>query len=90
VPDFAYAEYARMLGLEGIRVDSADQVADAWERALQAGRPCVLEMLTDPNVPPMPPHVTRMQANKYFSAIEQGDDEAEAVRRALEVQGGQD
>jgi pyruvate dehydrogenase (quinone) len=65
-------------------------VADAWERALHAGRPCVLEMLTDPNVPPMPPHVTRMQASKYFAAIEQGDDEAEAVRRALEVQGGQD
>jgi pyruvate dehydrogenase (quinone) len=88
LPDFSYAEYARMLGLEGIRVDKPEQAAGAWDCALKAGKPCVLEVLTDPNVPPLPPHVTRQQARQYFAAIEHGEQEAEAVRRGLAAQGG--
>lgn len=52
VPDFPYAEYARLLGLGGIRVDRPEEIGRAWDQALGADRPTVLEMITDPNVPP--------------------------------------
>lgn len=52
LPGFAYAEYARLLGLNGIRVDHPDGVGKAWDTALRADIPTVIEMMTDPNVPP--------------------------------------
>ena len=55
IPDFPYAGYAELLGLTGIRVDSPEQLADAWDRALAAERPVVIEVLTDPDVPLLPP-----------------------------------
>src|SRR2546430_1863116 len=54
VPEFAYARYAELIGLEGVRVERAQEIGAAWDRALAAGRPTVLEMVTDPNVPPLP------------------------------------
>lgn len=69
VPDLPYAEYARLLGLNGIRVDQPEQVAPAWEAALAANVPTVLEVMTDPNVPPLPPHITSDQAKAYLSAL---------------------
>src|SRR5438105_12325166 len=51
VPEFAFARYAQMLGLVGIRVDKPDQIASAWEQALNEKRPVVLEAITDPEVP---------------------------------------
>jgi pyruvate dehydrogenase (quinone) len=69
VPDFPYAEYARLLGLGGIRVDHPDAIGPAWDRALAADRPTVVEMVTDPNVPPLPPHITFDQAKAYLSAL---------------------
>jgi len=73
LPDFPYARYAELLGLTGIRVDSPDQVASAWDQALGAGRPAVLEAITDPEVPPLPPHIRFEQANKLSRALMQGD-----------------
>jgi pyruvate dehydrogenase (quinone) len=69
VPDFPYARYAELLGLRGIRVDKPEDIAPAWERALASDRPAVLEMVTDPNVPPLPPHITFEQARAYLSAL---------------------
>ncbi len=69
IPDFPYAEYARLLGLGGIRIDRAEDIGPAWERALAADRPTVVEMVTDPNVPPLPPHVSFEQAKAYLSAL---------------------
>src|SRR5690349_24874802 len=69
VPDFPYAEYARLIGLGGIRVDRPEDIGPAWERAFAAERPTVLEMVTDPNVPPLPPHVSFEQAKAYLSAL---------------------
>ena len=69
LPAFAYAEYAKLLGLHGIRVDDPAQVGAAWEEALAAGRPTLLEFVTDPNVPPVPPHVTGKQVRGYLSAL---------------------
>jgi pyruvate dehydrogenase (quinone) len=73
LPDFPYAEYAKLLGLNAIRVDRAEQVGTAWDQALAADRPTVLEMVTDPNVPPLPPHVSSKQAKAYLSALLHGD-----------------
>jgi len=69
VPDFPYAEYARLLGLGGIRTDDPEQIGAAWETALAADRPTVLEMITDPNVPPLPPHIEMKQAKAFISAL---------------------
>ncbi len=69
VPDFPYARFAELLGFEGIRVDSPEQVGPAWDRALAAGRPVVLEAVTDPEVPPLPPHIELEQARNMASAL---------------------
>lgn len=73
LPDFPYADYARMLGLNGIRVTRPEDVVSAWEQALAADVPTVVEMVTDPNVPPLPPHVKLEQAKAYLSALWQRD-----------------
>ena len=73
LPKFSYAEYGRMLGLEGIRVDNPDDVGPAWDRALAAGRPVVLEMVTDPEMPPLPPHIPAKQIGAYFNALRKED-----------------
>jgi pyruvate dehydrogenase (quinone) len=76
VPDFPYAEYARSLGLDGIRIEHPDEIGPAWDSALSAGRPFVLEAVTDPNVPPMPPHISLEQAKAFTSSVLKGDAEA--------------
>jgi pyruvate dehydrogenase (quinone) len=69
VPDFQYAKYANMMGLVGIRVDRAADVGISWDQALAADIPTVLEMVTDPDVPPLPPHISAKQAKAYLSAL---------------------
>jgi pyruvate dehydrogenase (quinone) len=73
LPDFRFARYAELLGLGGVRVDAPDQVGPAWDQALASDRPFVLEAITDPEVPPLPPHITLDQARKLSSAIVRGD-----------------
>ncbi|KQT10475.1 thiamine pyrophosphate-requiring protein [Ramlibacter sp. Leaf400] len=82
LPPFPYADYARMLGLRGIRIDRPEQVGLAWEEALSSDRPVLLDMVTDPNVMPIPPHVTTKQARSYLSALWKGDPEAVATLKA--------
>ncbi|HWB65913.1 MAG TPA: thiamine pyrophosphate-requiring protein [Mycobacteriales bacterium] len=73
LPDFPYADYARSLGLGAVKVDSPDGVADAWTQALQADRPMLLEFMTDPAVPPIPPHATLEQIENAATSIIRGD-----------------
>jgi pyruvate dehydrogenase (quinone) len=73
LPDVPYARFAGLLGLRGIYVDAAGDVADAWQQALSADRPVVLEIKTDPNVPPLPPHITWQQAKAFAAAFAKGD-----------------
>ena len=82
LPDFPYASYAKLIGLHGIRVDRPDDLGAAWDFAFTADRPVVVEALTDPNVPPLPPHITREQARAYASAIVQGDSNSAEIIRA--------
>ncbi len=76
IPDFPYAKYAESLGLLGVRVDRPDQIGAAWDQVLHADRPAVLEAITDPNVPPLPPHITLDQAKHFLSSLYHGDAEA--------------
>jgi pyruvate dehydrogenase (quinone) len=82
IPDFPYARYAQMLGLHGLRVERAEDVGAAWDAALAAGRPSVLEMVTDPNVPPLPPHITMKEAKAYLEALIKGDPDAIEIVKA--------
>jgi pyruvate dehydrogenase (quinone) len=81
LPSFPYARYAELLGLRGIRVDEPDDVADAWREALSADRPVVLEAVVDPDVPPLPPHITFEQAAAMTRALLRGDPDAAGVVR---------
>jgi pyruvate dehydrogenase (quinone) len=81
LPDFPYARYAELLGLTGIRVDAPEQVAGAWEEALSAGRPALIEAITDPEIPPLPPHIRFEQASKMAQALRKGDPDAGRIVR---------
>jgi pyruvate dehydrogenase (quinone) len=84
IPDFPYARYAELIGLKGIRVDSPDRVADAWDEALAADRPVVYEAITDPEVPPLPPHIKMEQATGLAEALMKGDPAAgQIVKQSL-------
>jgi pyruvate dehydrogenase (quinone) len=79
IPDFPYARYAELVGLKGVRVESPDDIADAWDEVLTADRPAVLEAVTDPEVPPLPPHITFEQARHFVLSVARGD----SGRRAM-------
>ncbi|EMW3288278.1 thiamine pyrophosphate-requiring protein [Pseudomonas aeruginosa] len=73
VIDFPYARYADMLGFKGIRVDRPEDIDAAWAEAFAADRPVLLEVVTDPNVPPLPPHISFEQAKHLLGAMLQDD-----------------
>jgi pyruvate dehydrogenase (quinone) len=73
LPNVPYARFAEMLGLKGIYVDRPEGLAKAWAAALAADRPTLIEVKTDPNVPPLPPHITLEEAKGFLSAIAKGD-----------------
>jgi pyruvate dehydrogenase (quinone) len=84
LPDFPYARYAQLLGLEGIRVDDPANIGAAWDDAFEADRPCLIEAITDPETPPLPPHITLEQAKMFMSALRQGDPDAgRMIRRSF-------
>ena len=74
VPDFAYDEYARLLGLEGIRIDKAEDVESGLDQAMAAMKPVVINVYSDPSVPPFPPHITFKEMKNFASAIFHGDE----------------
>jgi pyruvate dehydrogenase (quinone) len=86
LPDFSYAGYARMLGLAGERVEDPEQIGAAWERALASKLPFVLEVVVDPNIPPLPPQMVEKQREQVEEAIRKGEPEAQDVRRGAETQ----
>jgi pyruvate dehydrogenase (quinone) len=69
IPDMAYHKYAELLGLTGIVVREPEEIAPAWEAALSADRPVILNIYTDPNVPPLPPHLTLKDAKNFMSMV---------------------
>jgi pyruvate dehydrogenase (quinone) len=84
LPAFDNAAFARLIGLEGIRVERPEDVGPAWDRALAAERPALLEVVTDPEVPPLPPHIRLEHAKGLAASLWHGDPErARVVRGAL-------
>ena len=73
LPDVSYEGFARSLGLNGVAIEKPEQVAAAWDQALAADRPTVLDFRTDPDVPPIPPHATFEQAKDLAKALLHGD-----------------
>lgn len=73
IPDVPYASIAELLGLRGIRVESPDEVGPAWDAALASDIPVVLDIVTDPDVPPLPPHITFEQATAFMASVLKGD-----------------
>jgi pyruvate dehydrogenase (quinone) len=76
VPEFPYAEYAKMLGLEGIKIEHADDVAMALDEAMICRKPVLVEALTDPAVPMLPPHISVEQTKHFMSSLIHGDSDA--------------
>jgi pyruvate dehydrogenase (quinone) len=81
VPDFPYARYAEMVGLKGILVNQPEQIGPAFDAAFAADRPCVIEAITDPEVPPLPPHITFKQAKAFVESMLKGDSKTPAIIR---------
>jgi pyruvate dehydrogenase (quinone) len=79
LPNVPYHKFAELIGLKGIYVDNPDQLGAAWQEALASSIPVVLEVKTDPNVPPLPPHITLEQAKKFTSTLLKGDPEEGSV-----------
>jgi pyruvate dehydrogenase (quinone) len=73
IPDVPYHLFAESIGLKGILVDQESDVAGAWEQAFAAERPVLIEFRTDPDVPPLPPHIKLEQAKKFASTLLHGD-----------------
>jgi pyruvate dehydrogenase (quinone) len=73
LPDVSYEAFARSLGLHGIAVNEPGQVGSAWDQALSADRPTVLDLHTDPDIPPIPPHATFEQMKDAATALLKGD-----------------
>ena len=73
IPNVPYHRFAELIGLKGIFVDNPDRLGAAWDEALAADRPVVLEVKTDPEVPPLPPHISLQQAKKFTETLIKGD-----------------
>jgi pyruvate dehydrogenase (quinone) len=79
LPNVPFHRFAELIGLKGIYVDTTEAIGPAWDEALAAGRPVVLEVKTDPEIPPLPPHVTLVQARKFLRTLMEGDPEEGSV-----------
>ncbi|ODS80616.1 MAG: thiamine pyrophosphate-requiring protein [Cytophagaceae bacterium SCN 52-12] len=91
IPDVPYAAFAKLLGLEGMRVENSEEISPALSRLLNADRPAVLDVVTDPNVPLVPSHISMENFSNYFKALMKGDSEQfPVIRQTLRelMQGG--
>jgi pyruvate dehydrogenase (quinone) len=79
LPYVPAADFARLLGFEGILVDNPKDVVPAWERALSADKPVLLEFVTDPQIPPLPPHVKPEMLKKTLKGLAKGDEDAAGI-----------
>ena len=77
-----YHKFAELIGLKGIYVDDAERMAAVWDEALASDRPVVIEVKADPNVPPLPPHITLHQAKAFATTLMKGDpDEGNVISK---------
>jgi pyruvate dehydrogenase (quinone) len=79
IPNFPYATYADSIGLKGIYVNKPEQLDGAWNAAFSADRPVVVEAYTDPNVPPLPPHISFEEAKHFTETLVKGDPDEKGI-----------
>jgi pyruvate dehydrogenase (quinone) len=80
IPDVRYSQFAELIGLRGIYVDKPDDLAGAWDEALSADRPVVLEVKTDPEIAPLPPHISFKEAKGFMMSMAKDDDAAHVIK----------
>ena len=80
IPDVRYSKFAELIGLQGIYVDNPDDLGSAWEAALSADRPVVLEVKTDREIAPLPPHISFKEARDFMFAMTKDDDAGHVIR----------
>ncbi len=80
IPDVRYSQFAQMIGLKGLFVDDPEQLASAWDDALSATGPVVLEVKTDPAIAPLPPHISLKEAKSFMFAMAKDDDAAHVIK----------
>jgi pyruvate dehydrogenase (quinone) len=79
IPYLPAAEYAKLLGFEGIKVERPEDVGPAWDRALAADKPVLVEFRTDPQIVALPPHVKPSMFKKTAKALVSGDEDATGI-----------
>jgi pyruvate dehydrogenase (quinone) len=82
IPDFPYDKYAELLGLKGIVVRDPEKIGDAWDAALAADRPVILNIYADPDVPPLPPHITLKDAKNFVTMMGSEPDRGSVLKNS--------
>jgi pyruvate dehydrogenase (quinone) len=80
IPDVRYSRFAELIGLKGIFVDDPKDLSGAWKEALSADRPTVLEVKTDREIAPLPPHISLKEAKKFMFSLAKEDDAGHVIR----------
>jgi pyruvate dehydrogenase (quinone) len=80
IPDVRYSRFAELIGLKGLYVDDPKDLGDAWDEALAADLPVVLEVKTDPEIAPLPPHISLKQAKGFMFAMARDQDADHVIR----------
>jgi pyruvate dehydrogenase (quinone) len=86
IPDFPYHRFAELLGFKAILVTDPERMGAAWDEALSADRPCLIEVRTDPEIPPLPPHISFEQAKHFLNTLQQGDPDEAGVLKGVASQ----
>jgi pyruvate dehydrogenase (quinone) len=81
LPDVPYATYAQMLGLNGVRVERPEDIGAAWDAAFASDRPFVIDAVTDPNVPTVPPDPSQKVKDSISRALREEPSAASVVRQ---------
>ncbi|WDF33819.1 thiamine pyrophosphate-requiring protein [Arthrobacter agilis] len=91
LPEVDAAAYGRLLGLDGVRVQDPERLADAWHQAFSSDRPFVLDVVTDPNVPLLPPFpagAAKLDAMRGALASEPDSSAGRLLERYADIEAG--
>jgi len=80
IPDVRYSAFAEQIGLKGVFVDTPDDLAAAWEQALESDLPVVLEVKTDREIAPLPPHISFKEAKAFMFSMAKDDDAGHVIK----------
>jgi len=82
IPNFPYHKYAELLGFKGIYCDDPEKIGAAWDEALASDRPVIMNMKADPNVPPLPPHITLKDAKNFVTMMADEPELASVIKNS--------